>query len=243
MAETEQFSPEVVEHLNHYVYRLVDPRNGETFYVGKGSGNRVFAHAKKELSALQDHEDQQSAKFERIGDIKKAGLAVIHLIHRHGMEEKTAFEVEAALIDAYAGLSNVVGGHKSNDTGLMHTAEVIAKYAAEEARIQHKALLINVNRTAGGNVYHAVQYAWRLSMDKAQQAELVLAVEKGRILEVFVPDGWFEATTANFPGRTSVPERVGFKGRLADEPVRRTYVGKRVPDRFKHYQNPVRYTW
>jgi len=80
-------------------------------------------------------------------------------------------------------------------------------------------------------------------MDKAQQAELVLAVEKGIILETFVPEGWFEATTANFPGRTSVPERIGFKGRPADEAVRRAYVGKRVPDRFKHRQNPVRYTW
>ena len=26
------------------VYRLIDPRNGETFYVGRGKGNRVFSH-------------------------------------------------------------------------------------------------------------------------------------------------------------------------------------------------------
>ena len=39
------FSKEVKEKLNHYVYRLVDPRNGQTFYVGEGCGDRVFAHA------------------------------------------------------------------------------------------------------------------------------------------------------------------------------------------------------
>lgn len=38
------FNPEVCEELEYYVYRLVDPRNGQTFYVGKGKNNRVFAH-------------------------------------------------------------------------------------------------------------------------------------------------------------------------------------------------------
>ena len=35
---------EVQEELGNYVYRLIDPRNGETFYVGKGKGNRIYAH-------------------------------------------------------------------------------------------------------------------------------------------------------------------------------------------------------
>ena len=41
----EIFNTEVSESLGNYVYRLIDPRNGETFYVGKGKGNRVFQHA------------------------------------------------------------------------------------------------------------------------------------------------------------------------------------------------------
>jgi len=32
--------------LKTHVYRLVDPRNGETFYIGKGRGDRVFAHVR-----------------------------------------------------------------------------------------------------------------------------------------------------------------------------------------------------
>lgn len=39
-----EFPPGVMEHLGWYVYRLIDPRDGSTFYVGKGKGNRVFAH-------------------------------------------------------------------------------------------------------------------------------------------------------------------------------------------------------
>ena len=43
------FTPDVIEQLNYYVYRLIDPRDGKTFYVGKGKGNRVFAHVNDEL--------------------------------------------------------------------------------------------------------------------------------------------------------------------------------------------------
>ena len=35
----------VAEQLKWYVYRLIDPRTGETFYVGKGKDDQVFSHA------------------------------------------------------------------------------------------------------------------------------------------------------------------------------------------------------
>jgi hypothetical protein len=44
----EHFPAEVAKKLGYYVYRLIDPRNGETFYVGKGKG-RVFQHARGAL--------------------------------------------------------------------------------------------------------------------------------------------------------------------------------------------------
>ncbi|MGK3600290.1 LEM-3-like GIY-YIG domain-containing protein, partial [Escherichia coli] len=34
-----KFTKEEIEHLGWYVYRLIDPRDGSTFYVGKGKGN------------------------------------------------------------------------------------------------------------------------------------------------------------------------------------------------------------
>ena len=46
------FSPEVVERLNYYVYRLIDTRDGQTFYVGKGKGNRVFAHVNDAMKSF-----------------------------------------------------------------------------------------------------------------------------------------------------------------------------------------------
>ena len=109
------FPPEVMEKLQYYVYRLIDSRNGETFYIGKGKGNRVFAHARGDIES-----DSLSEKMTRIRAIHIAGFNVAHVVHRHGLSEKSAFEVEAALIDAYPGISNTIGGYGSNDFGAMH---------------------------------------------------------------------------------------------------------------------------
>ncbi len=38
----EMFASHVADKLKYYVYRLIDPRNGETFYIGKGTGNRLY---------------------------------------------------------------------------------------------------------------------------------------------------------------------------------------------------------
>jgi hypothetical protein len=40
----ECFSAYACEKLGSYVYRLLDPRTGKTFYIGKGVNNRVFDH-------------------------------------------------------------------------------------------------------------------------------------------------------------------------------------------------------
>src|SRR6266542_1077169 len=221
---SEAFPVDVVRKLKTYVYRLIDPRNGETFYVGKGQGNRVFSHVRAEQNLEGDDLDN---KIKRIREIRLGGFEVAHVIHRHGMDERTAFEVEAALIDAYPGLTNVAGG--TGDYGAMHAKEIIRRYSAEPAVFRHKALLISVNRSAAErSLYDATRYAWKISKAKAKQAEVILATMQGLIVGAFIAHDWLEATVANFPGRAEfdgVPGRLGFVGKEAPDEIKRLYVG------------------
>jgi hypothetical protein len=242
-AEITSFPPGVADKLRTYVYRLIDPRNGETFYVGKGQGDRLFQHIREQVEG-----DDISNKLKRIREIRYAGFEVAHVIHRHGMDTKTAFEVEAALIDAYPGVTNAVSGAGSGDYGVMHVKEIIDRYCAEPAVFQHKAILVNIGQSAvelAQSVYEATRYAWKVSKVKAEQADVVLATRQGLIIEAFIPNKWLEATAANFPGREDMPGRFGFTGEIAPVAIKNQYVGKRVPDEYRKpgAANPIKYTW
>ncbi len=240
-AEGEEFPAEVARSLKTYVYRLIDPTNGETFYVGKGKGNRVFSHIRDEPNLEGDDLDN---KMTRIREIRLAGFDVAHVIHRHGMDEMTAFEVESALIDAYPGLTNVVGGAGGNDFGVMHAKEIIKRYRAAPAVFQHKILLICVNKTATDrSLYDATRCAWKVKKSKAEQAEYVLAVQRGLIVGAFIPHEWVEADGINLP--ENLPGRFGFNGEEAPDEIKKLYVGKKVPDEYRKpgAANPIKYTW
>lgn len=235
------FPPEVVDNLKNYVYRLIDPRNGETFYVGRGVGNRLYCHIKEELGS---DEDSVSLKLQRIRSIRLAGFEILHVVHRHGMEQDIAKEVEAALIDAYSGLANIMAGESSGDRGVMHADEIVNKYRLEPAEFHHRALLVSINLTSTEqSLYDASRFAWKLG-GKREQAEIVLACERGIIRGAFIPKKWFKATRQNFPGLGDLPGRWGFEGEEASSEIQSMYIGKRVPDECSFGSgNPIRYTW
>lgn len=238
----DKFPSEVIDKLKNYVYRLIDPRNGETFYVGRGVGNRLYSHIRDELGS--DFDDV-SNKLRRIREIRLAGFDVAHVVHRHGMEPSVAKEVEAALIDAYPGLTNITSGEASGERGVMHADEIVREYLAEPAIFEHKALLISVNRSASElPLYEATRFAWKLSKKRAKEAEVVLASEKGIIRGAYIPDKWLEATADNFPGRPDRPGRLGFTGSEAPTEIQLLYIGRRIPDNYRFgTANPIRYTW
>ena len=242
----DRFPDGVAEQLKWYVYRLIDPRNGETFYVGKGQGNRIFAHAKADLKT--EEEDITDPKIQRIKEIIAAGMEVGHVIHRHGIKtDAIAKEVEAALIDAYPGLENKVRGHGSKDYGSRHVEQIIAEYSAQEFEVKEPLLLISIGREyyQRRSVYDAVRFAWKIDPERAEQ-RLVLATLRGLVVGVYRPSKWLPATMENFPDietHRDRPERWGFEGQEAEEAVQRYYMSKRAPQRYRPRgaQNPIRY--
>ena len=224
--DTHGFTQEIVEALGCYVYRLIDPRNGGTFYVGRGRGQRVFDHVGGAISDT----DQSAAdpKLERIHEIRGLGMNVAHIIHRHGMSEAVAKEVEAALIDAYPGLVNRVAGEDSRDRGTRHVSEIVLEYGAEEFVVEEPLILISIGRLWKElGIYGAVRGVWRLNMERAKKHNLVLAHVRGVVRGAYRPKEWLKGTVEEFP------ERIGFEGTEAELDVWNKYVGKRVPAKYR----------
>ena len=207
-AETSNFDSKVREKLRSYVYRLIDPRNGQTFYVGKGKGDRIFQHIKaagdkKVLQKFTQNKDgdfeetEANLKIKTIREIHDAGLEVLHVIHRHGLTEDEALVVEAALIDAYPGLANIQNGKDSGDYGCRNVTEIIRLYSAKEVEFtdSDKLLLIKITDESieiGGNIYEAVRKSWVLKPERANRAQYVLAVKEGIVVGIFTLNekGW-----------------------------------------------------
>ena len=187
------FTQEIVDELRSYVYRLIDPRNGETFYVGKGQGQRVFDH----VSGAVSDSDQSAVdpKLERINEIHALGMNVAHVIHRHGMSDAVAREVEAALIDAYPGLVNRVVGSGSKDRGTRHVDEIVLEYSAEEFVVEEPLILISIGKLwKERGVYEAVRGLWKLRIERAERYKLVLAHVRGVVRGAYRPKKWMKGT-------------------------------------------------
>ena len=244
---SQSFPDEIHSQLGYYVYRLIDPRNGQTFYIGKGKGNRVFSHVAG-VPDLSQFEDDASEKIQVIHQIQNAGLEPIHVVHRHGMSEDEAFLVESALIDATPGLTNLVKGQGSDSYGPANADELIARYQLSvlELLAGHKILAINIGTTFEEQpVYEAVRCAWKIDKTRAEKADFIFATRRGVCLDVFVADRWLPALTENFP-RLPVdePKRWGFEGRPAPQEILSLYKGKRLPEgmrRKKGMASPVLY--
>jgi uncharacterized protein len=92
MGVSQTFEIGVAEKIGYYVYLLIDPHTSEVFYVGKGVGDRCFAHVQVERRT-KDGVIGDYPKLDRIREIEAAGQEVRLDILRHGLDEETAFHL------------------------------------------------------------------------------------------------------------------------------------------------------
>lgn len=233
------FPNSVIERIGVYVYVLRDPRDGEVFYVGKGTGNRVFAHVGEAIER-----PNSTDKLDRIRAIHEAGGEVDYEIARHGMDEEQAFAVESALIDwiGMEHLSNAVAGHHADRQGRMTIADIIATYRAEPVTIDVPCILITVNRLFSRNtdperLYEITRGDWVIGT-RREKARFVLAVFRGLVRAAYSISSW-EPRTSSDPGQKR-RNRWRFSGTEAHD-LRHLIGGDVTAYLGKASQNPIRY--
>lgn len=140
-----------VEYVNgsmqYYVYELIDPRNGLTFYVGKGTKDRVKHHVRDSLSGRQSNE----AKHKVILSILDSGATPIEAIVARFEDEDAALKFEAERIDGIGieNLTNIkASGNRSVDIlrDVIETAERISKSAMADVNASTNARLVEFQR-------------------------------------------------------------------------------------------------
>lgn len=245
---------------DYYVYGLIDPRNNRLFYIGKGTGNRVFQH----VAESGKHPESEKEKLRMISEIEQAGHSIKHILINWGLNESEAFAAEASLINLMhylspAALSNIVAGHHS--TGCASTEEIERQFGAElltEQDIKHKLLIIKVNKLydrhmSDQDIYDIVRGIWRADIHKARQADYVLGVYNNLIIGCYKPEHWYrvcDVSQDKLPLHTRDRSLSGMENRIFfecsdtdDAEGELSYLYKSIEriDHIQKSQNPITY--
>ena len=251
MSKSKEFVPKAIEELQYYVYIYSDPDTKKPFYIGKGKGNRCFNHL---------FQEGESEKNKKLQELKENGKQPLIEILVHGVDEKTAFKVEAAAIDLIGieNLTNVQKGHHSNMYGRIDVDELNARFnqrVIKKEDIKENVLLIRINQLyhygmTDFELYEVTRASWIVNKERADKLQYAFAVYNGMVIEVYQITAWLPAfSTMNTRiiatdsmERDIEKGRKEFVGVIAPSEIRDNYVGGIVSDLFeKGNANPIMY--
>lgn len=239
-----EFHISTAEKIGFYVYVYVDPRNDEIFYVGKGIGNRCFAH-------LNDKSEKK--KSMRIQEIFGVGLAPkIEIVAHELKTEEMALIVERAIIDTIglSKLTNAIHGHGSAYFQRTSVDELNLKYYCPKAEISEPAILVRINKLYkpgidGVELYEATRGVWVIGPDR-EKAIYAFAVYKGIVREIYEIRRWVRAGTLKYSTRVidkkHREKRWEFEGEIAGETLQLKWKNRTVEHLLgNNVQNPIVY--
>lgn len=256
MSKLREFSSRTIKEIGSYVYVYSDPNTHEPFYIGKGKGNRCFAHLKK----AEDGSQEESEKVARIKEIAARGQEPLIEILVHGVDDETALKVEAAAIDLIGkeNLSNRQKGHGAGLYGRINVDDLEVRYnpsPLNREEITENVIMIRVNKTfrygmEPWELYDVTRCAWKVNLNTAKKVDYAFSVYNGIVLEVYKVLGWFpgHSTMNSFFYGTEQEHmedrktRYEFVGCIAEQEIRAKYKDRDVSGLFpKGNQNSFKY--
>ena len=117
-----EFSPETIEAVVGYVYALIDPRKPKTdprriFYVGKGIGQRCFAHAAAEVKWKRS--EDPNPKLQLVREIRQVtGASPPIRVIAHRLSDEESYRLEATPISVLQTDGNLASGKYAADYSL-----------------------------------------------------------------------------------------------------------------------------
>ena len=190
------FSETSIADLKNYVYILVDPRDERIFYVGKGTGNRVFDH---------EQETGSSPKNITISEIQSLGLTVKKYIVHSGLNESEAFAAETALNNILRylniSLSNLQTAinltHEcclTEEYERLHSKESLTKDGFSELN-SYRIAFLNFNRISRKNTWNELEYEDTMKQyfrfyTRTKLPDIVFIVRKGVIYSCYKVKEW-----------------------------------------------------
>ena len=215
----QEFSNNTVPALKSYVYGLKYPNTERNyFYIGKGTGNRVFSHVNQKIkSGIKD------PKFDVIQSLKKLGGPEIDIIRR-GLTNEEALLLEASLIDVFGvkQITNKVKGVDSDKYGIMSLKNIEANYKGKDFDADISAVCFKINQAwhkdmTVEHLYNKVRGNWVLNINRAKKAEYGIGVCDGVIRGIYKICNWER-------GRSSTRSHRYFFNGYKEEKMQR-YVG------------------
>jgi uncharacterized protein len=231
---------------NYYVYALVDSRYNKIFYIGKGSGQRIFDHENEAHNTSNN-----SRKCRRIREIENEDHKIKKIIVAWDLTEEEAHKIESSLISLVEyenskSLTNEQMGHRPQEIATVEEFEhVYGAKKISEKKLAEKVMIVKLNSSYKEGMSEDAIYAishgnWVADIKKAQQADLVFGVYKTIVVGVYKPESW-----ATCKGGSS-NRRIYFNDPNYNSKTqyKKKYLGKSIAD-FKKIksQNPVFYTY
>lgn len=184
------------DRLGNYIYALRDPRDNKIFYVGQGSGNRVFQHFNEAQEKLQKG-TSASSKVIRILDIWKNFEDVSWDIIAHGLPRESLGLIESGIIDA---LSISQNGQCLNENRGPHSSilgeddvEALGAKVFNPKEIYRKIFLFPAHNTIANspnNIYEATRASWKIAKRNRVEGSYAVGIKGGISVGGYKISGW-----------------------------------------------------